>query len=103
MAKFIQLKSRLWKANKGINSTEPANTVDPCGSRSRIPLVLKHGPEPEIDFSSKGDLEAYVRGLEIPPSSIEGWISTGLLFPDETRIAAKMLRILRSGSKKPLN
>ncbi len=101
MAKFLQLKSRLWKSNKGINTVEPSRGVDTVACRSHIPFIVSNRSEPEIDFSSKGDLEAYVRGLKIPASSIESWISAGLLFPDETRVAEKMLRILRS--KKPLN
>ncbi|GEM_PF-6853488 len=100
MAKFVQLKSRLWKSDKGINSAGPSGGVDTVSCRSHIPLVVNDVTEPEIDFSSKGDLEAYVRGLKIPASSIESWISAGLLFPDETRVAEKMLRILRAGSRK---
>ena len=103
MAKFFQLKSRFWKSGKGMNTVGPSGGTNTVARPSRIPLVANNSAEPEIDFSSKGDLEAYVRGLKVTASSIESWISAGLLFPDETRVAEKMLRILRAGSKRHLN
>jgi hypothetical protein len=49
----------------------------------------------EIDFAHPGDLESYVRGLRVPKETIERWISTGLLFPREMKVAEKMIQIMR--------
>ncbi len=104
MAKFLQTKSRISKTTRAGSVAAAVNTVTAQGPRSsEIPIVVKNKKEPEIDFSSKSDLESYVHGLAIPASSVERWISTGLLFPDETRVAEKMLKIIRTGFKKPLN
>ena len=49
----------------------------------------------EVDFSYQGDLDAYVEGLTVPRQVIEHWISAGLLFPEEMKVAEKMVRIMR--------
>jgi hypothetical protein len=54
---------------------------------------------PNVDFSYTGDLESYVRGLHVPRDVIEQWISTGLLFPDEMKMAEKMIQIMRRQEK----
>lgn len=48
----------------------------------------------EIAFSPHGDLESYVRELNLPKEAIERWISAGVLLPEETKVAAQMIRIL---------
>jgi len=65
-------------------SPEPAQMVKPVATQ-----------EPDIDFRGLGDLEAYVENLNVPTETIETWISAGLLYPDEIRIAEKMVQILR--------
>ena len=52
-------------------------------------------PEADIDFRHTDDLEAYAENLNVPIETIETWISAGLLYPDEIRIAEKMVQILR--------
>jgi hypothetical protein len=49
----------------------------------------------EIDFTRTEDLENYTEHLDVPVELIERWISAGILYPDELRIAEKMMRILR--------
>lgn len=53
----------------------------------------------ETAFTRQSDLDAYARGLSIPPEVIEKWISAGLLFPDEIRMAEKIIKILREKTK----
>jgi len=53
----------------------------------------------ETAFTHQSDLDAYARGLSIPPEVIEKWISAGLLFPDEIRMAEKIIKILREKIK----
>ncbi|MEJ2041597.1 MAG: hypothetical protein P8X55_22115, partial [Desulfosarcinaceae bacterium] len=48
----------------------------------------------EVDFSTRGDLEAYVRGLAVPRELVERWISAGLLFPEEMIMAEKIAKIM---------
>jgi hypothetical protein len=49
----------------------------------------------EIDFTRTEDLESYMEDLKMPAAKIENWISAGVLYPEEIKIAEKMLRILR--------
>jgi hypothetical protein len=56
-------------------------------------------PVEELAFTRQSDLEAYARGLTIPPEAIEKWISAGLLFPDEIRMAERIIKILREKIK----
>ena len=49
----------------------------------------------EIDLSSHHDLEDYARGLSVTKESIERWISSGLLMPEEMKVAEKLLKIMR--------
>ena len=51
--------------------------------------------EHEIDLSQQGDLESYARGLNVTKESIERWISSGLLMPDEMKVAEKLVKIMR--------
>jgi hypothetical protein len=53
----------------------------------------------EMAFTRQGDIDTYARGLSIPPETIEKWISAGLLFPDEIRMAEKIIKILREKTK----
>lgn len=53
----------------------------------------------ETAFTRQSDLDAYARGLSIPPEVIEKWISAGLLFPDEIRMAERIIKILREKIK----
>lgn len=53
----------------------------------------------EMAFTRQSDLDAYAKGLSISPEVIEKWISAGLLFPDEIRMAEKIIRILREKIK----
>ena len=55
---------------------------------------VTEGPTEEIAFSAQGDLESYVRGLDLPKEAIERWISAGVLLPEETRVATQMIRIM---------
>jgi hypothetical protein len=57
------------------------------------------GEVEEMAFTRQSDLDAYARGLSIPPEVIEKWISAGLLFPDEIRMAEKIIKILREKIK----
>jgi hypothetical protein len=41
------------------------------------------------------DLEAYTQSLAVPPEVIESWVAAGILRPDETQVAEKMLKIMR--------
>jgi hypothetical protein len=49
----------------------------------------------EIDLSTQTDLEDYARGLSISKESIERWISSGLLMPEELKVAEKLVKIMR--------
>ena len=50
--------------------------------------------EKEIDLSAKMDLEDYARGLSVSKESIERWISSGLLMPEELKVAEKLVKIM---------
>ena len=50
--------------------------------------------ENEIDLSPQADLEDYARGLSISKKSIEKWISSGLLMPEELKVAEKLVKIM---------
>jgi len=53
-------------------------------------------PDATIAFSQQGDLESYVKMLNVPSEVIEGWISAGVLLPEETRVATKMIRLMQT-------
>jgi hypothetical protein len=50
--------------------------------------------ENEIDLSARTDLEDYARGLSVSKKSIERWISSGLLMPEELKVAEKLVKIM---------
>jgi hypothetical protein len=55
----------------------------------------------EIDFSPVEDLETYTENLDVPEETIQRWISAGLLYPDEIRIAEQMVKIIRKKGELP--
>lgn len=61
---------------------------------------LSHELLKEVDFSYRGDLEAYVRDLTVPRQVIERWVSAGLLFPEEMIMAEKMIKIMRRNEQE---
>lgn len=49
----------------------------------------------EIDLSRRADLEDYARDINMSTESIERWISSGLLMPEELKVAEKLVKIMR--------
>ena len=70
---------------------------EPVNLEQGFPNVVQ--TTPNVDFDHNGDLESYVRGLNVPRDVIEQWMSTGLLFPDEMKTAEKMIQIMRRHEK----
>jgi hypothetical protein len=48
----------------------------------------------DVDFTHLTDLEGYARESSLSKKSIEQWISSGLLMPNELKVAEKLIRIL---------
>lgn len=53
-----------------------------------------HDADNEVDLASLTDLEAYARGSGVSKKSIEQWISSGLLMPEELRVAEKLVKMM---------
>ncbi len=103
--KMIQTIRQFFKTPKAVQRFEyvretvmppPVDTTH-CATAEAATEMRAPVPEPrveEIAFSHQGDLESYVRGLAVPKEAIERWISAGVLLPEETRVASKMIRII---------
>jgi hypothetical protein len=63
--------------------------VHPCRQPAECQQLDK-----DIDLSHQADLEGYARGLSVSKESIERWISSGLLMPDEMKVAEKLVKIM---------
>ena len=59
--------------------------------------AMKKSPEmdSEIDLSRQADLEGYARDTDMSKESIERWISSGLLMPEELKVAEKLVKLMR--------
>ncbi len=73
---------------------DPPRDVDADDPKSQTETYLRE-MEHEIDLSTHQDLEDYARGLSVTKESIERWISSGLLMPDEMKVAEKIVKIMR--------
>ncbi len=51
--------------------------------------------EGEIDVSRQADLEGYARDINMSKESVERWISSGLLMPEELKVAEKLVKLMR--------
>ncbi len=74
---------------------EPAKS-DPVFEKSQP--IIKHTlreMEGEIDLSRHADLEEYAKDINVSRESIERWISSGLLMPEELKMAEKLLQLMR--------
>jgi hypothetical protein len=58
------------------------------------PPVETRTAEQEVDLTNLTDLEAYARGSAVSRKSIEQWISSGLLMPDELKVAEKLIKMM---------
>jgi hypothetical protein len=56
--------------------------------------IETHDPGNEVDLANLTDLEAYARGSGISRKSIEQWISSGLLMPEELKVAEKLIKMM---------
>jgi hypothetical protein len=81
-------------------SLEPVSPPKAAAARPLTTIPAEVGHENEIAFSSQADLEDYVRKLSVPKEVIESWISAGVLLPEETKVATKMIRIMSKDPKK---
>jgi hypothetical protein len=50
----------------------------------------------EIDLSRHADLEDYAKDINVSKESIERWISSGLLMPEELKMAEKLVQLMRN-------
>lgn len=66
----------------------------PVAELDRAQPVDEWEMENEIDLSARTDLEDYARGLSVSKKSIERWISSGLLMPEELKVAEKLVKIM---------
>ena len=62
------------------------------------PSIEAHEAEHEIDLANLTDLEAYARGSGVSRKSIEQWISSGLLMPEELKVAEKLVKMMGKSS-----
>jgi hypothetical protein len=97
---IIKYLRKLWAKDR----PEPAVTYieeQPCPSEAVTletqPSVEKplHGLDGEIDLSRHADLEMYAKDVNVSRESIEQWISSGLLMPEELKMAEKLLQLMR--------
>jgi hypothetical protein len=105
MTKYERLKQLLFHHPPTVTRVEagcPENEAGPqpaAEPSASYPDPQPFGPEPpvdvEFDFKLHADLEGYARGVKIPAETIEKWISSGLLFPDEIKAAQKLLQVMR--------
>lgn len=70
---------------------EPHHTAYTPASSDRVPRQMDN----EIDLSRRADLEGYARDINMSTESIERWISSGLLMPEELKVAEKLVKIMR--------
>lgn len=73
---------------------EPRTQADPVETDATMPED-PWGMDNDIDLSTQTDLEDYARGSSISKESIERWISSGLLMPEELKVAEKLIKIMR--------
>jgi hypothetical protein len=59
-----------------------------------VPPTEARDVENEVDLANLTDLEAYARGSSVSKKSIEQWISSGLLMPEELKVAEKLIKIM---------
>ena len=55
--------------------------------------------EGDIDLSRLADIEAYAKDISVSRESIERWISSGLLMPEELKMAEKLVQLMRKHRK----
>jgi hypothetical protein len=58
------------------------------------PPVETSEAEHEVDLAGLTDLEAYARGSGVSRKFIEQWISSGLLMPEELKVAEKLVKMM---------
>ena len=93
------MKTDNFKGPLGVRALQPDATEGSAQAMTELVEPEVGLAVEEMAFTRQGDIDAYARGLSIPPETIEKWISAGLLFPDEIRMAEKIIKILREKIK----
>lgn len=88
---------RVYRSEDALEGQAPSVALKPMQAPTAIHDV------PSIAFSAQGDLEAYVEGLNVSSEVIEGWISAGVLLPEETRVAVQMIRLMQQKGRSDAN
>ena len=70
----------------------PETVMDPPQSPEETTLREMDG---EIDLSRQADIEVYAKDINVSRESIERWISSGLLMPEELKMAEKLVQLMR--------
>ena len=89
------LKKGQRPAPKPVEYIQEARCDDDVTDTKKRPESCLREMEHEIDLSPQQNLEDYARGLSVTKESIERWISSGLLMPDEMKVAEKIIKIMR--------
>jgi len=50
----------------------------------------------QFDLAAGKDMGHLMRGFAVPRETLEKWIASGFLYPEEVRVAEKLIRLMRN-------
>lgn len=53
----------------------------------------------QLELTAGKDLDLFMRGFSVPQETLEKWIASGFLYPEEVRVAEKLIRLMRNPSR----
>jgi hypothetical protein len=73
---------------------EMLNGCPPAGHAPHEPPLHS-----EVDFQELNNLEAFAKGGTVSGEMIEKWVAAGILSPQETRVAEKLIKLMRKNGQ----
>ncbi len=58
-------------------------------------MVYNLGLEGDVDFATMDSLEEYAEKSAVQIETVQQWVAAGILFPDEIKVAEKLIKILK--------
>ena len=87
------------RAPMGLSRQDLTLENDPVTGRypaSSVDKATRHRTNQDIDSTGFSSLEGYAEGLSVSEETISKWVNAGILSPQETEVAEKVIRIMRS-------
>ena len=79
---------------------ETAAAMEEISCRGGLECEISLDSQNEIDLHSLNDLESVAKELTVPKETLQRWVAAGILSPNETKIAERLIKLMRENDRR---